>query len=154
MAGGAAKKLAESNKRRLQLSLLLIWVPALVHATIRIGVFWRSATMMVIAKPVAALLINLTIYQRLSAAAMMEMDLKDYTLQNDAIYLGVAAQVLGCVTDWAWWLYAVIPLYLVWHGGKFLLSLWPKPKAEVTEEELAREEKREKRRQRRAQKFI
>lgn len=36
---------------------------------------------MVIAKPVAALLINLTIYQRLSAAAMMEMDLKDYTLQ-------------------------------------------------------------------------
>lgn len=58
-------------------------------------------------------------------------------MQNDAIYLGVAAQVLGCVTDWAWWLYAVIPLYLVWHGGKFLLSLWPKPKAEVTEVRLS-----------------
>lgn len=152
-------QLAAANQDRLKLMFLLVLVPAVLHAVVRIGLRWSTVDRWTLLRPAAALVVNLTIHADLTSKSLAGADLKDFELQVDTVYLSVVAHLAGCLTDRAWYVYLAIPGYLgyvaVSKALPFLSMLLPKRKGDepkLTAEEEAKEARRQQRRERRAQK--
>ena len=144
MTNQAEKKRAIEARQKCTIFAYLAWAITLWFVLFRVMFHWESMTVMLMVGLVINVGVEFGTYQSIRSSIL---DGLEYETMLDIFGLSLIVLLIGSFTDWAWLCYLLIPGFICYKCGGFLLS-WADRSgkgAEETQEEPAGRNRRERR---------
>ena len=142
MAGQAAKKRAATAAENGQYYFYAVLASFVWYVPVRILWYFDSFTLWPILG--FCLLLVVARFTYMSIIAAMEMGV-DYEYYQDIFFINLVVTFMSPIFAWAWYVYLLVPAYLIWKFGGYFKD-WvfaPSPEEEIDPAEEKRLAKKE-----------